>query len=471
MTCFELPVSLCKRIQSAITRFWWDDSSAKKNMAWIAWSDLTKPKAFGGLGFCDFQRFNEASLEKLSWRMMEKPETLLGRILKGKYLPNGDIFTCEMTSAGSHGWRSVPVGRDLLRKNLGWLIGNGKEINIWNDPWLDLSKKKRPYGPAPEAFINLTVADLRTRQGGEWDLEKIRLVLPQYEEDILSLKPSLSNAEDKLVWLGNRSGRCKRCGESESITHLLFHCPYAQQVWRDAPLSISFDPRGIVELEVGDRWTELCSKPSLPPTGIVSSSLVPWILWTLWKERNKFVFDGTSVSPAEALTIAIKAAKEWDQTQDIKKDQAPPSALDSELLEPALVVIRSNAAWRKEDKKAGIGWTVQTRAVLQRRKKTLMFVSSPLMAEDLAVREALMHCKSQGLDSIRLESDSAELIKAIKRKEPISELHGILSDIASLCSSPPISISFSWIPRLQNVVADSVAKEALCMVDAIMAPT
>ena len=177
------------------------------------------------------------------------------------------------------------------------------------------------------------------------------------------------------------------------------------------------------------------------------------------------------MSPAEALTIAIKAAKEWDQTQDIKKDQAPPSALDSELLEPALVVIRSNAAWRKEDKKAGIGWTVQTRAVLQRRKKTLMFVSSPLMAEDLAVREALMHCKSQGLDSIRLESDSAQLIKAIKRKEPISELHGILSDIASLCSSPPISISFSWIPRLQNVVADSVAKEALCMVDAIMAPT
>lgn len=24
MSCFELPVSLCKRIQSALTRFWWD---------------------------------------------------------------------------------------------------------------------------------------------------------------------------------------------------------------------------------------------------------------------------------------------------------------------------------------------------------------------------------------------------------------------------------------------------------------
>lgn len=26
MSCFKLPMSLCKRIQSALTRFWWDDN-------------------------------------------------------------------------------------------------------------------------------------------------------------------------------------------------------------------------------------------------------------------------------------------------------------------------------------------------------------------------------------------------------------------------------------------------------------
>lgn len=58
--------------------------------------------------------------------------------------------------------------------------------------------------------------------------------------------------------------RCKRCGASESIIHLLFHCPFAQQVWRDAPIALDFDTRGIVELE--NLWTTLCTNPCLRPT-------------------------------------------------------------------------------------------------------------------------------------------------------------------------------------------------------------
>lgn len=30
MSCFKLPQSLCKRIQSALTRFWWDSNPKKK---------------------------------------------------------------------------------------------------------------------------------------------------------------------------------------------------------------------------------------------------------------------------------------------------------------------------------------------------------------------------------------------------------------------------------------------------------
>ncbi|WZZ74488.1 hypothetical protein YC2023_085858 [Brassica napus] len=60
------------------------------------------------------------------------------------------------------------------------------------------------------------------------------------------------------------------------------------------------------------------------------------------------------------------------------------------------------------------------------REETMRHVASPLMAEGGAIREALIFCRSRGLHPCRLESNYSQLIKAINRKEPILELHGVL---------------------------------------------
>ena len=85
MSCFQLPVSLCKRIQSVLTRFWWDEVEGEKKICWVAWDQLTKPKALGGLRLRDIQRFNQARLAKLAWRIITVPESLFARIVVGKY--------------------------------------------------------------------------------------------------------------------------------------------------------------------------------------------------------------------------------------------------------------------------------------------------------------------------------------------------------------------------------------------------
>lgn len=134
MTCFKLPRSLCKRIQSAVTRFWWDGRSGNRKMAWVSWSKMTRSKQDGGLGFRDFESFNDAYLAKLSWRLHHNPSGLLSRILIGKYCTDRPFLQVEHKAAESHGWRSMLIGRDLMMSNSGWAVGSGENINIWTDP-------------------------------------------------------------------------------------------------------------------------------------------------------------------------------------------------------------------------------------------------------------------------------------------------------------------------------------------------
>ena len=530
MTCFKLPVSLCKRIQSALTRFWWDDNTEKRKMAWLAWDKMTLPKCSGGLGIRDVQAFNDAYLAKISWRLIENPDCLLGRILLGKYCLNENLLNCSAPKAASHGWQSILTGRDLLLKNLGWVLGDGADINVWDDPWLRLDSPCRPMGPATEASAHWRVSDLLHADTGEWNRERIQAILPFEEDRILAIQPSTKGAPDVLKWLGTLSGNysvksgyftameevteailedeaapefdwkktvwnlkigpktkmfvwkclrgilpigerllarhinidhnCKRCGSLESINHLIFHCPYAREVWKLAPLAGSFGISGLTDLRAD--WSDLHSQKCLPPTGIISTPLIPWIMWSLWKARNKFVFENHAGAPADTLSQAIVAARDWELAQT-PKGERPPIPMKPPSLETANVA-RSDAAWSSSSQLAGLGWVVlnQDHKTLHQRGRRL--IPSALIAEGLALKEAVTACISRDFKVARFESDSSQLIRAIREKSPPLELYGIVEDILIL-SQEFDCVAFDWISREKNCEADLLAKNALLLLD------
>ena len=536
MSCFQLPVSLCKRIQSALTRFWWDNCDESSKMAWIAWSKLIRPKEQGGLDFRDIQSFNEAFLAKISWRIINKPDSVLGRILIGKYCSTEDFLVVTAKTAISHGWRGILVGRDIILKTAGWEVGNGESINIWEKPWLSITSPLRPMGPPPEEFQNLTVADLLLPSTREWNRNMIQRILPFEEHRILAIKPSLTGAPDKLSWLSTTSGeystktgyavalsnrdmelelsqvdasyewrknvwnlkispkvklfvwkaihgailagealrarqinvegKCKRCNLPETIDHLFFHCSFAKQVWTSAPVFPRIEYSESIALR--SIWNNLISKKNLPPTGIFEGPLAPWILWQIWIARNKLVFNDRIFTAEETLSKAVACAREWATSQISHPQSArtPPSSVTNPM---DCALIKTDAAWNERLNIAGLGWTIASQDRSSSFSSPAHHVSSPLVAEGLAVREAVLKCRELGLARIRIESDSAVLIKALQTEASLAGLYGILTDILSVTSSFDF-VSFKWISRDNNVVADTLAKQILSFELGLIAP-
>lgn len=204
-SCFKLPQGLCKRIQSVLTRFWWDASPNKRKMCWIAWSRLIKSKREGGLRLQDIQCFKDALLAKQTWRIITKPNYLLRWTLMGKYCNHESLLEVSLMSSCSHGWRGIIIGRDLLEPNLGMSIGNRKDVSVWRDSWISSSAQIRPFGPHREDEHDMMVDELLDINSMEWDKDKIQLFLPNFEQQILCLKSIKTGACDHIYWLPNPS--------------------------------------------------------------------------------------------------------------------------------------------------------------------------------------------------------------------------------------------------------------------------
>lgn len=540
MSCFKLPGSLCKRIQSALTRFWWDASAEKKKMCWIAWSKMTKSKKDGGLGFKDISTFNDALLAKVSWRIFKSPTCLLARILLGKYCKFASFLDCPVSGSASHGWRGICAGRDLLKLQLGKVIGSGLDTLVWSEPWISLTAPITPIGPPTEQAQFLKVADLICPVSKCWDREKLSLYLPQYEKDILLLRPSKLGATDQYVWLPTKNGdysaktgyhaaaslpsqassspsqpivfnwnkqiwntycspkikfllwkvmknalpvgstlkarginptaSCPHCGEDESCLHLFFTCPFASQIWDQAPFKNTLSTARLTSLKLGIGAANHLT--CLPPVGIDKGFLFPWIVWSIWTCRNKKIFEQKQQSSEDVISQAIVLAKEWIGTQSHPSSQTPKPFISS-VPSTGLDMIRcsSDAAWREDTRDAGFGWIfsdplrqteIQDRAVASN-------VSSPLMAEASAVLLATQSASALGFSNLLFASDSQQLVKALNGELQFSELHGILHDILTI-SLTFAEVRFVYVRRENNRKADGLAKSALNSISPVSVP-
>jgi len=131
MSCFLLPKDTCRKMKTVILNYWWGSSADSRRIHWQRWELLTRPKPMGGMGFRDLRFFNLAMIGKQGWRLIENPNSLCARVLKGRYYHDSEFLSATRKKHASQTWRAILAGREVLYKGFIRRIGDGSTTRIW----------------------------------------------------------------------------------------------------------------------------------------------------------------------------------------------------------------------------------------------------------------------------------------------------------------------------------------------------
>lgn len=162
---------------------------------------LCKSKEAGSMGFHDIGRFNQALLCKQAWRIWSQPDSLVAKILRGRYFSKSFFMDCGVGTRPSYIWRSILHGRELLQQGLVRKIGNGASTNVWAENWIiDTTPRPPMYRADSDIDLTLKVSDLFMDNTRRWNRELLfETFTDEDAERILSLKPRME-AQDSVEW-------------------------------------------------------------------------------------------------------------------------------------------------------------------------------------------------------------------------------------------------------------------------------
>ncbi|CAA7045965.1 unnamed protein product [Microthlaspi erraticum] len=207
MSSFLLPLEVCDQLTSAIARFWWSSDAERRGIHWATWDKMCISKEEGGTGFRDIHDFNLALLAKQLWRLLRFPDSLLARVLRGKYFPYSTPLRAGHTDSPSYGWRSILAARPLLTMGILQKVHSGLNTRAWEDPWIPTIPARHANPRIPVVHPRMTVSDFINREIKAWNVEMLEEYMEP--EDIPLIRSIAINKTfhmDSFSWGYTKSG-------------------------------------------------------------------------------------------------------------------------------------------------------------------------------------------------------------------------------------------------------------------------
>ncbi|XP_074352658.1 uncharacterized protein LOC141691804 [Apium graveolens] len=338
-------------------------------------------------------------------------------------------------------WRSILEARKVISDGACWRIGNGTNIQIMDQPWLNAENSHvTTVSPALE---NQMVASLFRSHTREWELDTIREVFnDQDQQHILNTMIEQDLEEDVLNWKFENSGN--------------YSVKLATTCWK------IFDPG----IHIGDNeefhtWLErnLTRKSDNIKAKVVT------LCWSIWRSRNDLVWNKKIWQPMFIVAKTWEYLSQWKTAQNCFSvaPMSPPTAGDGAIIwaKPDLneVKITTDATIFAEKGFSGMGIIARNHEgyLITAKSSTRPEVMQPVLGEALAIKEALSWAKEIHSHIVTVETDCLVAVQLIRSAVPMrSRMGKIIQDCREIIREVN-NIKLYFIKRSANMAAHELA--------------
>ncbi|CAH2051443.1 unnamed protein product, partial [Thlaspi arvense] len=292
-------------------------------------------------------------------------------------------------------------------------------------PWLSNKTPQAPYAPPPPPPPLPPYKRKHIPKGqGSAPPRLKRVELRNMRKLFARLSQAPGKPADSLVWLPDKACNFSTKTGASPITL--------------SPIYAHVDPDSRSLLQ------SLHKSKNSPSSGLTETPLYPWILWYLWKARNKLVFEEISTICPDLVEKASSEALTWQAANtEATPKHSHSSKRNRTVAPPTVPTCYTDGVWNPVSKFGGMGWIIVDPVgdTIRENSSSRRFVASAPTAEALAVLGSLRDSISLEIKDMHIKSDSEVLINALTGGSELLEIAGILDDIRSLV---PLFISIAF---------------------------
>ena len=171
MSSFLLSLEFSENLASSIARFWWSSSPQREGPIGKKWEKLCLLReGGGGIGFKMIHEFNLALLAKQLWRLVQFTDSLVARVLWGKYYILSSPLRAGGIDTPSYIWTSLFDASPLLILGTLQKVHLGYDIKVRVDPWIPISPARPARTNVLVVYSRMTMSNFSREDSEEWDV-------------------------------------------------------------------------------------------------------------------------------------------------------------------------------------------------------------------------------------------------------------------------------------------------------------